>query len=103
MFLFSIFLACGGHEHDDHDHNGLDLTHIIELEADIESGDELYASNCSSCHGANAEGGVGPDLVGIELSHVVEAIQEGVGDDMPAFPYLEHQDISDIFGYIQSL
>ena len=99
MLLFSIFLACGdGHSHDDED-----FAHIMELESNIDRGAELYSENCSSCHGENAEGGTGPDLVGTEIGHVVEAIQEGVGYDMPSFPELEDQDIADIFSYLQSL
>lgn len=99
MILLSMFFACG----DGHSHDAEDFTYIIELESNIERGAQLYSENCASCHGENAEGGVGPDLVGTEIGHVVEAIQEGFGYDMPSFPDLTDQDISDIFGYLQSL
>lgn len=45
--------------------------------ANAGNADELYKNKCSSCHGANLEGGVGPDLtkVGSSLSpQVIEDI-----------------------------
>ena len=103
--LFSLFLACGDKSHShshSHSHDEEDIAHIQELDADLEKGEELYSRNCSGCHGVNAEGGNGPELVGEDLGHFVHAIQEGSGS-MPAFPDLTDQDIADIYGYVQSL
>lgn len=98
MLLISLFLACGEHKHDVEG-----LADIAELEADIENGETLYISECSGCHGADAGGtGSAPDLVGEDLGHFVDAIQNGEGS-MPAFPSLTNQDIADIYGYVQSL
>ena len=97
--LFSLFLACGDHSHS---HDEEDAAHIEALDADLETGEEIYSGNCSGCHGANAEGGNGPELVGVDLAHFVHVIQDGSGS-MPAFPDLTDQDIADIYGYVQSL
>ena len=54
------------------------------------TGAELYAANCSSCHGPSLEGGVGPDIsAGSEAaeetdSRIVTRIQDGKGS-MPPF------------------
>lgn len=99
MLLLSLFFACEGH---DHKHDTAEAVDIENLEADLDSGEGLYTSNCSSCHGSGAEGGTGPELIGTPLSHFVDSIQNGIGF-MPAFPDLTDQDIADIYGYVQSL
>lgn len=97
MLLLSLFWACGDHKHDT-----AESADIASLEADLANGETQYSGNCSGCHGASAEGANGPELVGVELGHFVEAIQNGTGD-MPAFSNLTDQDIADIYGYVQSL
>ena len=51
------------------------------------SGKQLYAENCASCHGANGEGGVGPNLHGIatkkSLDATVAFIENPSGGIMP--------------------
>ena len=97
LILFTAILACG----DGHSHDG-DYDYILELDSDIDRGAELFSEHCSSCHGAEAEGDIGPDLVGTEIGHVVEAIQEGIGS-MPAFPELNEEEqarlVRDVFIY----
>lgn len=97
LFLLAV-LGCGDHSHDEEDY-----AYILDLQSNVENGAELFNQNCASCHGVNAEGGSGPDLVGMEIGHVVEAIQNGVGYSMPSFPELDDQDIADIYGYLESL
>ena len=52
---------------------------------------KLYAQNCSSCHGAEGGGGIGPSLkdakykYGRELSAVVKSIRDGRPGGMPGF------------------
>ncbi|HLS09720.1 cytochrome c551 [Lentibacillus sp.] len=54
--------------------------------------EEIFESNCASCHGADLSGGAGPELtsVGADYSadEIVDIIQNGKGS-MPA------QDVSD--------
>ena len=52
--------------------------------ADLGSGKAIFATNCAPCHGANAEGKVGPNLTdefwlhGGELNHVYKTIKFGI-------------------------
>ncbi len=80
---------------------------IMELQGDPVAGDALYQSHCSSCHGADALGGSGPDLVD-EMSHSTERFLDwtlyGKSSDMPAFDeVLEDQEIADIYAYMETL
>lgn len=53
------------------------------------SPEEIYQQNCSSCHGQNYEGAVGPALKGvgekISVDQIKETIKNGKGGVMPAF------------------
>lgn len=53
----------------------------------IATGRGLYSQVCSSCHGANAQGGYGPNLHGLELpdTRVAYVIKNGVTGRMPGF------------------
>lgn len=71
------------------------------------TGEELYTTNCASCHGAELEGGLGPALdrtsEAAELSDAryVLRITEGRGD-MPAFgDKLTSAEIDEIISYIR--
>ena len=50
----------------------------------IEAGEALYAVNCTACHGAELEGGIGPNLLddewihGGEVEDVLRTVREGV-------------------------
>ena len=52
--------------------------------ADLGSGKSIFATNCAPCHGANAEGKVGPNLTdefwlhGGEVNHVYKTIKFGI-------------------------
>jgi cytochrome c551 len=70
------------------------------------SGQQLYTANCASCHGANGEGGVGPNLHGIttrkSLSATVAFIENPSGGVMPKlFPTpLSAQQVQEVATYI---
>ena len=67
-----------------------------------ELGKELYDAKCASCHGADAQGGSGPNITHESDSHIYRAVQNGDGA-MPAFPELSDDDIDNIIAYIRSL
>lgn len=74
---------------------------------DLTRGGELYASlECSRCHGANAEGDLGPRLAGTDLSFdaVLAQARQPIGI-MPAFPEgrLSEDDLRDIYAWVTSL
>ncbi|MBD1382121.1 cytochrome c550 [Metabacillus arenae] len=51
------------------------------------SPEEIFKQNCTSCHGQNLEGGVGPALAGTSLGEdkIKETVTNGKGSGMPAF------------------
>jgi mono/diheme cytochrome c family protein len=69
------------------------------------TGASLYAGNCSTCHGATAQGGQnglgvsGPDIDCTEEHDYQEKVQYG-DDEMPAFPALDAGDVSAIVTYV---
>ncbi|SIS43079.1 cytochrome c551 [Salimicrobium flavidum] len=103
-----VLAACGGGGGDESsDDSGGDDTTTEEQEGmdegngdsgdsggemDSAAAEEAYQTNCSSCHGGDLGGGVGPalDSVGADYSEdeIVDIIQNGNGD-MPA------QDVDD--------
>lgn len=79
---------------------------ILALTPDIDNGEALYGGNCTGCHGEDATGGSGPDLVE-HLSHhpdsdYVAVILDG-GLGMPAYDAWPDQDVADVVGYLRSL
>lgn len=73
-------------------------------------GQTLFVQNCGFCHGANAKGGEGPDLVRSALvlhdehgDRVGEVVTKGRADrGMPAFPSLTQEQIRDIAEFLHS-
>lgn len=62
--------------------------------ASVAAGEELYATSCSGCHGASAEGGRGPKLIGarnvqrLGNEWLFGVIRNGIaGSDMPPSSY----------------
>jgi quinohemoprotein ethanol dehydrogenase len=72
---------------------------------DPAAGKQVFADNCSTCHGADAKGGNGgPDLTQIanakDLTKVVTQVTKG-GGGMPAFNgQLNPQQIADVAAYV---
>jgi quinohemoprotein ethanol dehydrogenase len=72
---------------------------------DATAGKQVFADNCSTCHGADGKGGNGgPDLTGIPdakvLTKVVTQVTKG-GGGMPAFKgQLDDQQIADVSQYV---
>ena len=73
-------------------------------------GKKLYAERCVACHGADARGGIGPDLTRKEFKYgksekaIAETIAEGRPGGMPAFKSdLSHEKIEGLVKYILSL
>ena len=66
------------------DPNKLTTYLALNTKADLGSGKTIFATNCAPCHGANAEGKVGPNLTddywlhGGEVNHVYKTIKFGI-------------------------
>jgi alcohol dehydrogenase (cytochrome c) len=75
------------------------------VKGDATAGQQVFADNCSTCHGADGHGGNGgPDLSQVpdagELTAVVKQVTDG-GGGMPAFKgQLNDQQIADVAAYV---
>ena len=75
----ALFVPVGGD-----DPNQVTTYAALTAPADLSSGKAIFATNCAPCHGANAEGKVGPNLTdefwlhGGEVNHVYKTIKFGV-------------------------
>ncbi|MDF7811583.1 cbb3-type cytochrome c oxidase N-terminal domain-containing protein [Hymenobacter sp. YC55] len=93
------------------DPNKLTTYQPLTTPADLSSGKALFATNCAPCHGASAEGKVGPNLTdeywlhGGEVNHVYKTIKFGVqGKGMVAWKgKLSGKQILQVSSYILSL
>jgi cytochrome c oxidase cbb3-type subunit III len=73
-------------------------------------GKKEFAERCAACHGANAKGGIGPDLTratftfGKSEAALAETITKGRPGGMPAFGNdLSHEKVEGLVQYILSL
>jgi mono/diheme cytochrome c family protein len=85
----------------------------------ISEGKTLYQRHCASCHGSNAEGGAGndlipaaPDLTGKAWKHgssdgeIFSSIKNGVPPELNMIPFgdqLKDTDIWSVVNYLRSL
>jgi len=76
--------------------------------ADPEQGKRLFAQNCSTCHGADAGGGDGPDLHGVPASlgdpTVQGIIRRGIpGTAMPGSSTVSEKEAANIVAYLRTM
>jgi mono/diheme cytochrome c family protein len=88
--------------------NGLKSTGGTPAPGDPVHGKEIFAANCASCHGANAEGAVGPNLHGEKSrKDYLQTIAWIKNPDPPMaklYPSpLSDSDVADVAAYVQSL
>jgi len=76
-------------------------------EGDAAAGKELFAAQCASCHGANAEGGFGPALAGNPIvenaASFDKIVKEGTNGGMPPFAQLTDKELADLRAYLAGL
>ncbi|WP_339095322.1 c-type cytochrome [Deinococcus sp. VB142] len=89
-------------------------TNAASADGDAAAGAEKYAASCAGCHGANAEGGVGPALAVVKdwsLEDFTTALREGrapgktLSPVMPRFvaTQVSDQDIANIQAHLKGL
>jgi mono/diheme cytochrome c family protein len=71
-------------------------------------GQQLYAANCAACHGANAQGGVGPSLHGEKSRKDTAAAIAWIKNPKLPMPKLypsplSEKDVEDVAAYVESL
>ncbi len=81
--------------------------HEGAVAGDAAAGKELYAAQCASCHGQNAEGAFGPALAGAAIVGNAEQfnsiVKGGTGSGMPPFAQLSDKELADLRAYLGSL
>ena len=93
------------------DPNKLTTYAALTAPAELGAGQSLFATNCAPCHGASAEGKVGPNLTddywlhGGEINHIYKTIKFGVSSKgMVAWKgKLAGKQILQVASYIRSL
>jgi cytochrome c551 len=84
--LFTI-AACGGEENGDGAEPPPATTEpgATSPAGDAADGEEVFASECASCHGEDGSGGIGPDLRGEDdVAGIEQQVRNGASG-MPAF------------------
>ena len=82
-----------------------------EISGDAEAGKATFTSMCVACHGADAKGGIGPDLTDAEWIHggQLAEIQETIDVGVPAKgmlawgPVIGDQKVADVAAYVHGL
>lgn len=73
-------------------------------QGDPQAGEQIFADNCSTCHGPDGGGGSAPSLQDPELAddpdRVVDQIVDGGGGMPPFGDQLSEQEISDVAAFI---
>ncbi|MFT4978762.1 MAG: mono/diheme cytochrome c family protein [Myxococcota bacterium] len=76
---------------------------ILALEGDVAEGASVYSTQCSGCHGADGEGGVGPAMDALVPAHTdtqfIDVVLYGIGDEMPTHDHLSDQRIADLLAW----
>src|SRR5699024_4826816 len=65
--------------------------------------EEIFESNCASCHGGDLSGGAGPDLTAVGADHssdeIKDIIENGVGS-MPAQEQVSEDDATTLSDWL---
>jgi len=75
---------------------------------DAVHGKQIFAQNCASCHGVNAQGGMGPNLHGEKKRKDYQETITWVKNPAPPMTKLypsplSDSDVADVAAYVQSL
>jgi len=89
--LFGVALvlaACGGGGDDGgtEDGGGTEESQGGSEAVDTAAGEEVYQTNCASCHGADLSGGAGPDLTTVGSNYSVDEIKDIVTNGTGSMP-----------------
>ena len=86
------------------------LAALSSDQATVDAGKDIFSFHCSPCHGANAEGKVGPSLIddewlyGSEPKDLLTSIREGRPKGMPKWKSkLKEDEVKNVTVYVMSL
>jgi mono/diheme cytochrome c family protein len=72
----------------------------------VSTGHALFTTNCSPCHGADAQGDDGPNLhkLGLSDDAIASTVTTGIKDEMPPFASkLKGDSLKAVVAYVHSL
>lgn len=79
---------------------------VLALEGDRDRGQDIFQMNCAVCHGIEADGEVGPSLLGVSArkskSKLIQQVVSGNTPPMPQFQP-EAKDMADLLEYLEQL
>lgn len=86
-----------------------DLSSLLSDQKVIAEGKEIFAQNCTACHGADATGGIGPNLTDAEWFYggkpdeIARTITDGTAKGMPTWKPLGNTKIASVAVFVHSL
>src|SRR5690625_6439117 len=97
-WLFAVLLgaalvlgACGGSDDGANEEPAEDNTaeESNDGAVDTAAAEEIYESNCASCHGGDLSGGAGPDLTAVGAEYSADEIQDIIENGKGSMPAQE--------------
>lgn len=82
------------------------IQNVLTLNGDVVRGEEIFQLNCAVCHGIEANGEVGPSLLGVSArKSKVKLIKQVVSGNTPPMPQFQPkpQDMADLLEYLETL
>jgi mono/diheme cytochrome c family protein len=79
---------------------------VLALKGNADRGQDIFQMNCAVCHGIEADGEVGPSLLGVSARKSrVRLIKQVVSGNTPPMPQFQPnpQDMADLLEYLESL
>jgi len=82
------------------------IRQVLALKGDVEMGHAMFEMNCAGCHGIEANGEVGPSLLGVSGRRsrvgLIHQVTSGATPPMPKFQ-ASPQEMADLLSYLEKL
>ncbi len=82
------------------------ISNVLLLNGDAQRGHAIFQMNCAGCHGIQADGRVGPSLLGVHArKSKVGIIRQVISGETPPMPQFQPdpKDMADLLSYLESL
>ncbi|MEM9274199.1 MAG: cytochrome c [Cyanobacteria bacterium P01_F01_bin.143] len=79
---------------------------VLSLEGNVQKGRDIFQINCAACHGATAEGNVGPSLRNVSRrKSKIALINQVVSGNTPPMPKFKpnSQEMADLLSYLEQI
>lgn len=79
---------------------------VLSLNGNPAQGHEIFQMNCAGCHGTQADGHVGPSLLGVsDRKSKISLIQQVISGQTPPMPQFQPnpQEMADLLSYLERL